>query len=313
MSQSSSYIDCYDLHLHTYWSYDATANPESYFRRARELGVRCLAVTDHHVLDSLDEVLTIAEDYPEITVIPSAELTVSTSLGSVDLLCYGFPAQSSKELQELRGIYRTWQQETGAAIPRALQALGHDFTQAQRVELLQSYRPSKALRTQGMTHVKNGVLRQYFLERGFIASQAEYSTLMGRARKTVPFPTYPHVESVVSVVKGVGALIAIAHPHGYFRGYDVSRMDQLRDECCLDGIECINKHLIPPECTRLYRAYCEQHGLISTAGSDCHADEDIPDVFAHHQGFPHYEESGTWLDEFLDRLDKPRRSGPDRI
>ena len=29
----------YDLHLHSYWSYDATAEDEAHFKRARELGV----------------------------------------------------------------------------------------------------------------------------------------------------------------------------------------------------------------------------------------------------------------------------------
>ena len=90
MNNADSCIDLYDLHLHTYWSYDATTHPENYFKRARELGVRCLAVADHHILDSLEEVLEIAQDYPDVRTIPAAELSVTTSLGAVDLLCYGF-------------------------------------------------------------------------------------------------------------------------------------------------------------------------------------------------------------------------------
>ena len=69
MDNTGSCADLYDLHLHTYWSYDATANPENYFRRAREIGVRCLAIADHHVLDSLEEVMEIAQDYKDIKVI----------------------------------------------------------------------------------------------------------------------------------------------------------------------------------------------------------------------------------------------------
>ena len=106
------------------------------------------------------------------------------------------------------------------------------------------------------------------------------------------------------VVKGTGALVVIAHPYGYFKGYDVSRMDTLCEECCLDGIECVNTNNIPPEYTHLYREYCVKHGLLSTAGSDCHSDEDIQHTLAHHEGFPGYEGSDEWLDEFLDRLGK---------
>ena len=43
----------YDLHLHSYWSYDATAEVENHFKRARELGVRYIAITDHHLMDAL--------------------------------------------------------------------------------------------------------------------------------------------------------------------------------------------------------------------------------------------------------------------
>lgn len=304
MRSSRSHIDLYDLHLHTYWSYDATAHPENYFNRAKQLGVRCLAIADHHVLDSLDEVMRIAGEYPEIRAIPSAELTVTTSIGSVDLLCYGLPRDFSEGLGKILDEYHTWQQENGAAISKGLQALGYDFTDAHRLELLQSYRPSKAMEVQGNTHVKNEVLRQYFLERGFINQKEDYSDLMSQARKAVPFLPYPNVDLVVPAVKGTGALVVIAHPYGYFKGYDVSRMDALCEECCLDGIECVNKNNIPQEYTRLYREYCVQHGLLSTAGSDCHSDEDIQHTFAHHERFPGDEGSDEWLDEFLHRLGK---------
>ena len=303
MSDANSCNDLYDLHLHTCWSYDATTNPENYFSRAQEIGVRCLAIADHHVLDSLEEVLEISQDYPDVRVIPSAELSVTTSIGTVDLLCYGFPLKLSAELQELLEVYHQWQRAAGAARSSGLQALGYDFTDGHRLELLQSYRPSRAIELQGNTHIKNGVFREYCVQRGFIDREDEYADLMSRARKAFPFPPYPDVGEVVPVVKRAGVLVAIAHPYGYFKGYDISRMDIFREECCLDGIECINKALIPPEYTGLYREYCLKHGLFSVAGSDCHSDEDIQRVFAHHEGFTLYQGSDKWLDEFLDRLD----------
>jgi len=63
----------YDLHLHTRWSYDATAEPRRYFEAARRRGVRCIAVADHHVLDSRGEVDAIAADFPDVRAIPAAE------------------------------------------------------------------------------------------------------------------------------------------------------------------------------------------------------------------------------------------------
>ena len=296
MSASASHA-CFDLHIHTYWSYDATAPPEAYFEAARRLGLRCIAITEHHVLDSLDEVLAIAQGYPEIRAIPAAELTVTTSLGTFDLCCYGFPREFPEELRQVLRAYHRWQQAYGAARTAGLNALGCDHTDAHRVELLESYRPPKTIAMQGHTHVRNGVLRRYLVERGFIDKEEDYGELLRQAGKRVPFPSYPDVNDVVPAVKASGALVSIAHPHGYFHEYDEARMDAICKECQLDGIECAHKS-VPPEFSARYRDYCVRRGLLSTAGSDVHDEADIDTVFARHIG------AEEWLDELLDRLDR---------
>ena len=228
----------YDLHLHTYWSYDALAQPEGHFTRARELDVECFAITDHHVLDSLPEVLEIAQGYPGIRIVPSAELTMTTSIGSVDLLCYGFPRELPRSMVQALDAYHDWQRAFGSAISAGLQALGYGFSDADRLELLKSYRPSKTIELQGNTHVKGGVIQRYCVERGFIDRTDDYGELMARAGAVTRFPPYPHVKDVMPAVKEAGALVAIAHPFGYFKEDNVERMDALRVECSLDGIEC---------------------------------------------------------------------------
>lgn len=295
MSDAPSSTALYDLHLHTGWSYDATAHLENHFKRAVELGVRCIAITEHHVLDSLAEVVETAHNYPAVRTIPSAELTVDTSIGAVDLLCYGFPLDIPPALQKVLDAYHAWQQSTGEALCKGMQALGYDYTDAHRLELLQSYRPDRAIAVQGATHVKNGVQQQYFVERGFISSPDEYANLRAQAQEKAASPPYPAVDFVIPTVKEVGAMVAIAHPHGYFKQGDLARMDTLRAECYLDGIECAHKG-VPADFTPRYRAYCVEHGLLSTGGSDSHTDEDIQSGFAGHGG------PNEWLDEFLERV-----------
>jgi predicted metal-dependent phosphoesterase TrpH len=295
VSHSGDGRSSYDLHLHTYWSYDATTDPARYFERARVLGMRCIAITDHHVLDSLGEVSEIASAYPDVRAIPSAELTVTTSIGSVDLLCYGVPRRISSALLGVLDAYHEWQRAAGAAWCRGMQALGHDYTDTDRATLLHSYRPPKAIEAQGHTHVKNQVQRRYFIQRGFIETEDEYPALVDRFRELISFPPYPSVEHVIPVVRQAGVRVAIAHPYRYFDGYNLERMDALRHECWLDGIECAHPS-VPPEYTRLYRAYCVGHGLFSVGGSDCHADDEVDTLFGEHIG------EDAWLDELLDRL-----------
>lgn len=296
MDSSNNHHASYDLHLHTYWSYDATAHVENYLKRALELNVCCMAITEHHVLDSRDYIFDAAREYPDVRVIPSAELTVNTSIGPVDLLCYGFPRERPKALLKLLDLYHEWQRDFGVATSRGMRALGYDYSDQHRLELLTSYRPAHAIKLQGTTHVKNAIQRRYFVERGFIASEEEYSPLVQRAREEGHAPTYPEVSVVVPIVHQAGARVAIAHPYGYFNGDDHKRMDTLRAECALDGIECAHRS-VPPEFTPRYREYCLEHGLFSVAGSDCHADANIQEEFAGHGG------PDEWLPEFLSRLD----------
>jgi predicted metal-dependent phosphoesterase TrpH len=295
MTATDSPPALYDLHLHTYWSYDAFAHLENHFKRATELGVRCLAITEHHVLDSQPEVQETARRYPDIITIPAAELTVNTSIGSVDLLCYGFPLDLPPALQQVLDTYHAWQHNAGAAICKGMQALGYDYTDAHRLEVLQSYRPNEVIAVQGTTHIRGPIQQQYFIERGFIAHIDEYDALRRRAHQEVAFPPYPAADFVLPTVKEAGVVVAIAHPHGYFNEGDLARMDTLRAECYLDGIECAHKN-VPTEFTPRYRAYCLEHGLFSSGGSDSHTDEDIQSSFAKHGG------ADEWLDEFLQRV-----------
>jgi len=284
----------YDLHMHTCWSYDGLVEPETCFERAAEIGLRCIAVTEHHVLDSQDEVAEAARRYPSVRSVPGAELSVTTSVGAVDLLCYGFRRPWPERLSRVLDAYHAWQRENGSAFCLGMQLLGYDFTLEHRRELLESYRPARTIAVQGLTRVRNGVLRDYLLARGFIARPEDYGELCRRVGKAVAMPPYPNVEEVVDAVHEAGAFVAIAHPYHYFLGCERSRMDALRHECRLDGIECAHPK-VPKELTPVYRAYCVEHGLFSVAGSDSHTPDDYQSQLGRHSG------QLEWLDEFLAR------------
>lgn len=286
----------FDLHLHSCWSYDAGADFTAYFQRAREIGVRCVAITDHHGIDGHPEAREIALGYPEIRLVPGAEFTVTTSFGSVDLVCYGFGKVHNSATERLRALYGAWQQNAGAAISRGLVAMGYGFDDAERLKLLRTYRPERAISAQGNTHLRNAVMRGWLLEHGCISTPEAFDDFMFRARDAGGFQTHPPASVTIPLLKEAGALIAIAHPFkNYFQGADGARMAKLREECALDGIECAHPS-IPPEYTAVYRRYCVENGLFSTGGSDCHFEEDMPGHFGRYGTDP------AWLDEFLARL-----------
>lgn len=295
MSHPSQPTASYDLHLHTYWSYDAAAHPATYFERAEMLEMRCIAITEHHVMDSLDEVAATARRYPRVRWAPGGEFTVNTSFGAVDLLCYGLRRPWPASLERVLRQYHDWQRAYGSAISRGLTALGLDYSDERRLELLKSYRPAKAIHRQGNTHVRNGTQRAHFIQKGFIANAGGYGTLLKQAAEKVPQPTYPEAADVVPVFRACGALVAMAHPHGHCPDADRGKLDALREECALDGLECAHTTM-PAGLSPRFRDYCVACGMFSVAGSDCHLDCEVRDKFARHGG------AEEWLDEFLARL-----------
>ncbi|MEM2869811.1 MAG: PHP-associated domain-containing protein [Thermoplasmata archaeon] len=69
----------FDLHVHTKRSLDSSISPSAALIRARELGLRGLALTDHNTLTM------VSNPYEEVLLVPGAEL--STPWG--DLLALG--------------------------------------------------------------------------------------------------------------------------------------------------------------------------------------------------------------------------------
>lgn len=160
---------------------------------------------------------------------------------------------------------------------------------------------------QGTARVPTGKLSAIWRERGFATTDQELLELRQQFLKVEKKMPYPAVDNVVSAVHAAGGLVVLAHPTLYVKGRDHQRLDALRAECALDGIECAHRK-VAPELTDFYRDYCIEHGMVSTAGSDCH----MPDDSAPHAGpwgytqqrrFASHVGQPQWLDEFLERID----------
>lgn len=259
----------FDLHLHTHWSYDATASVEQHFRQAAELGLRGIAITEHQTMDSFHEVLQMAAKYPQVRYTPAAEMTVSSPLGTFDLVCLNLPPEPPPELEAVFADYRSWQVDIGEAYSSLYTSRGIPFTTEMRRQILQMYRPAAALERQGITHVQGGLLRQTLLLNGWVASNEELNAINADLPKQASYRPYPSYDRVLPVIRRCGGVIFIAHPRGYFQVDDRQRMDALRELLGFDGIECSHPST-EAELSDVYRSYCHEHQLLCSGGSDVH-------------------------------------------
>lgn len=65
-----------DLHMHTTYSYDGTATVPAVLRRAREVGLSVIAITDHDEITGALEAVKLAQFYG-VEVIPGLEITTA--------------------------------------------------------------------------------------------------------------------------------------------------------------------------------------------------------------------------------------------
>lgn len=295
----------FDLHLHSLWSYDANADVEYYFSRARELGLVAFAITDHHNFDAADEIFEVAEKFPGTGFILGAEMSGKTSFGVFDLVCLGLPRIPGAKLQRVFDIYHQLQCFWGDEFSRILQSRGYPYDCSQREKLLRLYRAERAIAKHGITLVRNEIQMNYLLDNGYINSPREYWEINGAATSgngSFEATHYLEGKEIIEAVHESGGVVLIAHPHEYFNGMDEARMDAIFAELPLDGIECAHS-LVPEEYTRFYRKYCLKHRLLSSGGSDCHEDPrnakwnlSLGWEMAKHSGVP------QWLEEISEKV-----------
>lgn len=293
--KTSSRTASYDLHNHTYWSFDGSVPPEAYLWAAQNLGISCIAITEHHHHLSSDDISRAKIEYPDLTVIRAAELTASTSLGPIDLLCYGIPDKPGPLLTELfeKGIQNSI--KSGQLISNSFLKGGISYDDKKRREALLTYKPGHVIDALGTTNVRDNYQMYYFMHRGWVNSEKDYRLLTSKVLKNVERPPFAAASEIRNAVRESGGLIVLAHPAKYLDGLDLKNLERLREECDLDGIECAH-YLIPLDLSFKYREYCKTNNLVSTAGSDSHSYMDIERRFGRHGG----EE--TWFEEFFERL-----------
>jgi predicted metal-dependent phosphoesterase TrpH len=97
-----------DLHLHTTHSYDGTATVSAVLRRARELGLDVIAITDHDEISGALEAMDLASHHG-IEVIPGIEITTAEgdllALNITEIVPAGLPLiETILRVRELNGV-----------------------------------------------------------------------------------------------------------------------------------------------------------------------------------------------------------------
>jgi predicted metal-dependent phosphoesterase TrpH len=245
-----------DLHTHSDES-DGTFTPSEVVRRAAELGLDVVALTDHDTTSGLGEATEAAREVG-VELVPGVEFSAEHQATSVHVLCYWMDV-SNEELQTELQRLRDDRFRRGEMMIEKLQALGFDISFERVREIA------------GGGNIVRPHVAQAMVEAGIVADEAEafdrYIADGGPAH--VPKHALDPLDSVDLIVRA-GGVCVLAHPGMW--GAQSSVPDDLivaMAERGMVGLE-VDHTDHTPEQRAIYRAMAERLDLVATGGSDCH-------------------------------------------
>lgn len=245
-----------DLHTHTDRS-DGTFAPAELVRRAAELQLDVVAVTDHDTSDGLAEALAAGAE-AGIEVVPGVELSAEFEGTSVHVLCYWMDAEHAGLQGEL-GRLRDERLRRGELMVERLHALGMPVSFERVREIA------------GGGNIVRPHVAQAMVEAGVVASEKEaFDEWIGDG-KPAHVPKHAlHPVAATSLIREAGGLCVLAHPGMW--GDQTSVPEQLIEamaEAGMVGLE-VDHTDHSPEQREHYRKLAGRLDLIATGGSDCH-------------------------------------------
>jgi predicted metal-dependent phosphoesterase TrpH len=245
-----------DLHMHTTAS-DGRCTPEDLVRRAFDVGIRTMSVTDHDTMAGV-AAASAAATSRGMTVIPGIEITSVHRGKDVHVLAY-FLSESAPGLQELLSNQRRLRVERAMEIADRLAALGAPIDVQPFIEAASSpggkaiARPQIAQALIAAGHVST-------VQEAFDKYLAEDSPAYVPHRGATP-------AEVVALVSSGGGVAALAHP-----GY--RPQDEIISGLIDAGMRAIEVfHSSHDEAaTAHYLDMAQRHHLLATGGSDYHGE-----------------------------------------
>lgn len=245
-----------DLHVHTTAS-DGTLSPREVVQRAKEGGLKAIAITDHDTVQGIAE--AVCEGIRQgIEVVPGVELSVDWSRGTFHILGYYIDPEDLK-LRETLAIVQKAREERNCKMLDRLKQLGFELMMEEVTAFSkdgQICRPHFALA---------------MVKRGYVASVEEafekYLKKGGPAY-VEKFKLKPR--EAVRVILEAGGLPVLAHPYTLEVGEE--ELKAIVEELKAVGLQGIEVYYPDhtPEQVALYRRIAEEFDLSPTGGTDFH-------------------------------------------
>lgn len=245
-----------DLHIHTYYS-DGTMSPKEVVEDAKRKNLGIIAITDHDVLDSYEE-LKVEAEKAGIIAIRGVEIDSIFEGHLVHLLAYKF--EDNEKLFKLINHAKEQLLETSIELIRRME---NDYEGIS----LEDYNSYEYERRKGGW---KGI--HYLHDRKITEGLFDGVKFYGKYDCGHEKFAFPSVGEVCNTVHDANGYVVLAHPCNYYSNKnkeDILEKLEILKSLGIDGVECYypaNSDLMTNTCLE----FCKDNNLIITAGSDGH-------------------------------------------
>ena len=247
-----------DLHIHTYYS-DGTMSPKEVVEDAKRKNLGIIAITDHDVLDSYEE-LKVEAEKAGIIAIRGVEIDSIFEGHLVHLLAYKF--EDNEKLFKLINHAKEQLLETSIELIRRME---NDYEGIS----LEDYNSYEYERRKGGW---KGI--HYLHDRKITEGLFDGVKFYGKYDCGHEKFAFPSVGEVCNTVHDANGYVVLAHPCNYYSSKnkeEILEKLEILKSLGIDGVECYypaNSDLMTNTCLE----FCKDNNLIITAGSDGHGD-----------------------------------------
>ena len=247
-----------DLHIHTFYS-DGTMSPEEVVKVAKARGLEAIAITDHNKINAWEKLNKAAAE-EGIMPIKGCEINCKYRGEVLHLLAYGF-----ENTPELMTLIHQADDEMQLMSEHLVQKLEKDYSQVNMADY-EKYTYD--------VHQGGWKGLHYMFDRGVTKKLFDGFRLYSAYDCDFKSYNFPEINVLCQAIKKAGGGSILAHPGEYYKHLNEAEIKAILEDLKqqgIDGIECYyptHTQLMTKTC----EAFCDQHNLIKTVGSDEHGE-----------------------------------------
>ncbi|WP_289098762.1 PHP domain-containing protein [uncultured Bifidobacterium sp.] len=251
----------WDMHCHTVFS-DGTETPHELVRRAKEIGLHGVAITDHDTTAGWSQAQQASSELG-LPLVRGTEITAQDGDISVHMLAYQYDPRSRR----ICDLFRSTRAARLARTKKMVALLAKDFPIDWDDVLAQVKEGEQT--TIGRPHIADALVAAgIYPDR----SAAFADAISSHSKYYIPTPS-PSTADVVRAVGEAGGVSVVAHAADPSRNRTLLSDEQIARlvEEGLDGLEVWHRGNPPEQRVRLL-GLAERYGLLVTGGSDWHGE-----------------------------------------